>query len=208
MIATLAAALPVRADGPVDPTRVLANLVGTERASIKALAPGHLEKITEYAPKRSLFPSRKPKPQPTVPDEVWLSKQPVVTGGGPEWQCLTEALYFEARGETHHGQFAVAEVILNRVDSPRFPDTVCGVISEGTGRKHQCQFSFNCDGRPEHVTEKRAHARVGKVARVMLDGAPRTLTSGATFYHTTGVNPRWAGHLSQTAQIGVHRFYR
>jgi hypothetical protein len=72
--------------------------------------------------------------------------------GGREWQCLTEALYFEARGEPIEGQYAVAEVILNRVDHANYPDSVCDVVNEGTGRRFACQFTYTCDGRPEEMT--------------------------------------------------------
>ncbi len=137
----------------------------------------------------------------------WVDSLPA-SSGGEEWQCLTQALYFEARGETIKGQFAVAEVVLNRVDSARYPDSVCGVVNQGTGRKYQCQFTFTCDGYAEDVREPRAWDRVGKVARLMLDGAPRVLTSGATHYHTKAVNPRWARTYPRTATIGVHHFYR
>lgn len=128
--------------------------------------------------------------------------------GGKEWSCLSEALYFEARGETTRGIFGVAEVILNRVDHPRFPGTVCGVVNQGTGALHRCQFSYTCDGRPEHMHDDRAEAMVGKVARIMLDGAPRTLTSGATHYHTKAVRPKWSKVLRRTTTIGFHHFYR
>ena len=97
---------------------------------------------------------------------------------------------------------AVAEVILNRVDSPRYPDSVCGVVNQG------CQFSYTCDGHSEAMHESGAEAQVGKIAAVMLEGAPRELTDGATHYHTVAVNPRWASAFPMTAQIGVHRFYR
>jgi hypothetical protein len=140
-------------------------------------------------------------------NRAWLSEQPEPRGGA-EWQCLTEALYFEARGESVKGQAAVAEVILNRVDSDRFPDTVCGVINQGTGRKYQCQFTYTCDGHPERINEARAFEQVGKVARAMLDGASRRLTEGATHYHTTAVRPRWARTYTHTATVGVHKFYR
>lgn len=141
-----------------------------------------------------------------ITDAKTLNALPSATGG-PEWRCLSEALYFEARGETVKGQIAVAEVILNRVSSSRFPDTVCGVIKQGTGRKFACQFTYTCDGRPEHINEPAAFARVGKIARMMLNGAPRTLSGGATFYHTTAVNPRWASKFRRTARHGVHLFY-
>jgi len=137
----------------------------------------------------------------------WVDDQPKATGG-PHWKCLSEALYFEARGETVKGQFAVAEVIMNRVESARFPDNVCGVINQGTGRKYQCQFTYTCDGNPEHIGEPRAWERVGKVARAVLDGRAPDLTNGATHYHTTAVRPKWARVYTKTAAIGVHLFYR
>ncbi|MEM1430503.1 MAG: cell wall hydrolase [Pseudomonadota bacterium] len=140
-------------------------------------------------------------------DRDWLDRLPEAVGSA-EWECLAEALYFEARGERLKGQFAVAEVILNRVDSARYPDTVCGVVNQGTGKRYQCQFTYTCDGHAERIHEENAWMRVGKVARLMLDGAPRALTEGATHYHTKAVNPRWAHTYPRTATIGVHHFYR
>ena len=137
----------------------------------------------------------------------WLDAQPAASGDA-QFECLSQALYFEARGETVKGQFAVAEVIMNRVASAQFPNSVCGVIKQGTGRRHQCQFSYTCDGRSETISEKQAHARVEKVARAVLDGVEETLTAGATYYHTTAVRPRWSRKFTNTAQIGVHLFYR
>ncbi len=136
-----------------------------------------------------------------------LASQPKVEGDA-EWHCLTEALYFEARGETTRGKFAVAEVILNRVDSPDYPGSVCGVVNQGTGRKYACQFSYTCDGIADRVNEPGAWAEVGKIAEIMLDGTPRSLTAGATHYHTRAVSPSWAGRIPQTAAIGAHLFYR
>lgn len=137
----------------------------------------------------------------------WLASQPAPRQDA-EWRCLTEALYFEARGETIKGQFAVAEVIMNRVDHPRYPNSVCGVINQGTGRKYACQFTFTCDGRPEVIHEPAMLARLGKVARAVIDGTERPLTDGATHYHTSAVVPAWASRLTRTVKIGVHRFYR
>ncbi|WP_338550780.1 cell wall hydrolase [Roseovarius phycicola] len=138
----------------------------------------------------------------------WIEDQ-TFKGGDAEWECLAEAIYFEARGESVKGQFAVAEVILNRVDSATFPDTICGVVNQGTGRKYQCQFTYTCDGYKEVINEPKTYKRVGKVAQVMMqNGAPRDLTDGATHYHTKAVNPRWARKFPRTTTIGVHHFYR
>jgi spore germination cell wall hydrolase CwlJ-like protein len=137
----------------------------------------------------------------------WLAEQPKASGG-EQWKCLSEALYFEARGETVKGQFAVAEVILNRVKSARFPGSLCSVINQGTGKKYQCQFTYTCDGYAEVIAEPRAYTQVGKIARAVLDGKVPTLTDGATYYHTTAVKPRWSRAFTRTAHIGVHLFYR
>jgi spore germination cell wall hydrolase CwlJ-like protein len=151
-------------------------------------------------------------PNTVSPDSIemtraWIDAQPRARGGA-EWQCLSEALYFEARGETVKGMFAVAEVIMNRVDSARFPSSVCGVINQGTGKRYQCQFTYTCDGQAETIGEPAAFARVGKVARLVLDGAAPQVTGGATHYHTTAVRPNWSRTYTRTARIGVHVFYR
>lgn len=114
-------------------------------------------------------------------------------------ECLSEALYFEARGEGSQGQAAVAEVILNRVDHPRFPKTVCGVVNQSG------QFTYNKNGR---IREKGTFARVQKIAMAALAGAPRTLTNGATYFHTPAVRPGWSKRFERTIRIGRHIFYR
>jgi spore germination cell wall hydrolase CwlJ-like protein len=137
--------------------------------------------------------------------EAWLMAQPVPQGDS-EWQCLTEALYFESRGESLEGQIAVAEVILNRVDSPLYPRTVCGVVKQRGGGG--CQFSYVCDGRTDKMREVAAADLAGRIARAMLDEAPRLLTEGATHFHVKGVRPSWSKRFSRTASIGAHFFYR
>jgi spore germination cell wall hydrolase CwlJ-like protein len=136
--------------------------------------------------------------------EAWLMSQPKPQGDA-EWQCLTEALYFEARGESLEGQIAVAEVILNRVDSPLYPRTVCGVVKQRGGGG--CQFSYVCSG-SKRMREKGPADLAGRIARAMLDGAPRLLTEGATHFHTRGVRPSWSRRFDRTASIGAHLFYR
>ena len=126
----------------------------------------------------------------------------------PDWRCLTEALYFEARGESPLGQIAVAEVILNRVDSGRFPDTVCDVVRQGMNSGKGCQFSYLCDGKKEIVGNASLFEQLGKIAWVMMQGRPRTLTGKAMFYHNTSVKPTWSRAFVRTARIGDHVFYR
>jgi len=179
----------------------LTRLLATERTALKSVGQRRLRGFANRGGERG---GRKAAP---VYDGAWLAAQPKARGGA-EWQCLTEALYFEARGETVKGQFAVAEVILNRVSSPAYPDSVCGVIRQGTGKRYQCQFTYTCDGHAEVVREPAVYDRLGKIARIMLDGAPRKLTDGATHYHTVAVSPRWASRFPRTATIGVHHFYR
>jgi spore germination cell wall hydrolase CwlJ-like protein len=136
--------------------------------------------------------------------EAWLMAQPAPEGDAA-WQCLTEALYFEARGESLEGQIAVAEVILNRVDSALYPRAVCGVVKQRGGGG--CQFSYVCHGKSK-MREKAAADLAGRIARAMLDGAPRLLTDGATHFHTRSVRPGWSKRFAHTASIGAHLFYR
>jgi spore germination cell wall hydrolase CwlJ-like protein len=135
----------------------------------------------------------------------FLASLPAPTGD-EQWQCMTKALYFEARGETLRGQFAVAEVILNRVASQRYPNSVCGVVEQG-GRG-ACQFSYHCDGARDVMADRDAADIAGRIARVMLDGAPRELTFGATHFHTRAVVPTWSRKFERTASIGAHLFYK
>ncbi len=185
-------------------------------ARLSALLGQESEALSIVSDEKMAMLARLPTPQERgltmSPDRVeytnaFLASLPAATGG-PQWRCLSEALYFEARGESTRGIFAVGEVILNRVDSARYPNSVCSVINQGTGRKFACQFTYTCDGIPERIHEPAAFERVSKVARVLMDGAARDLTSGATHYHTKAVNPSWARRFPRTAEIGFHYFYR
>jgi spore germination cell wall hydrolase CwlJ-like protein len=178
------------------PTEKLGALIGAERLALQAVPD-------------AMLVSARPKQAATqvAYDGKWLAQQPTATGGD-QFACLAKALYFEARGESVKGQFAVAEVILNRVDSRKYPNSICGVVNQGAERRNSCQFSYACDGRADRINEQAAYSRVAKVARLMIDGAPRTLTKGATHFHTTNVRPGWARRFPNTAKIGVHLFYR
>ena len=138
-------------------------------------------------------------------DVNWLMAQPLVQGGR-EWQCLTEAIYFESRGESLKGQFAVAEVILNRRDSGLYPASVCGVVRQSGGGG--CQFSYTCDGSSKSMRDGASREVAGRIASLMLSGAPRNLTAGATHFHTRGVRPSWSKQFAHTTAIGSHLFYR
>lgn len=177
----------------------LAAAMGQEKAAMGALGPRHFERI--------LTEPEKGAAAPVSYSRDWLMSLPAPEGGA-QFDCLATALYFEARGETVQGQFAVAEVILNRVDASAFPDSVCRVVNQGGGGVGGCQFSFACDGRPETIREAGAFDMVARVARLMLDGAPRDLTGGATYFHTRAVRPRWSRVFERTATIGAHLFYR
>jgi hypothetical protein len=183
----------------------LGALLGQERAAIQQVPDVRIAVLTAVPPVSA-------RNIPIAPDIItydvaFLNGQPTASGG-EQWRCLAEALYFEARGESVRGMFAVGEVIMNRVDSARYPNTLCGVINQGTGRKFACQFTYTCDGNAEVIHEPAAWAKVGKVARLLVDGAPRQLTDGATHYHTRAVNPRWARVFPRTTTIGSHHFYR
>ena len=125
-----------------------------------------------------------------------------------ELKCLSEALYFEARGEQIEGQIAVADVIINRKKSNQFPNTICGVISEGSHKRHACQFSYNCDGKLELIYDKRTYNRIVKLSSLILNGAFSDVTKGATFFHASEVSPAWSKKFKKTRKIGRHIFYK
>jgi hypothetical protein len=190
----------------------IVTMLGQEISALRRAPSTRLSELAAIAPKkvkRGWFFGRKKDVVEDFPyTKASLARLPVARGGS-DLKCLSEALYFEARGESVKGLFAVAEVILNRVDTRSFPSSVCGVVRQGVSNgKHQCQFSYNCDGKSEEITEPLAYQMVGKIAKIMLAGEPRILTKGATYYHTVAVNPSWSRKFTQTAKIGVHKFYR
>lgn len=208
----------------------VSSLLGVERSALGMVTPDRLTAIAHggaaQGAKRAAQPVAKGAaikgaaakrgakgaalPQATVPgliryDAGFVDALPKASGDA-QWTCLATALYHEARGETIKGQVAVAEVILNRVDSPAYPRSICGVVQQGND--NGCQFSFACDGKSDRVSERAAWDRAGKIARLMMDGAPRALTAGATHFHTVSVRPSWARRFDRTASIGAHLFYR
>ena len=184
-------------------------------AAAELSVPFHLKELVKiFAPKslitapyllkyNNLLTSMRPKERSALLTSMRPQNRPNF-----QWKCLAEALYFEARGEPIKGQFAVAEVILNRVDSPKFPNSICRVVNQGTGRKHGCQFSYTCDGKLERVVNRAVYDQVVGISWVMINGGMRQLSGGATYYHTTSVQPSWARRFEHTATIGIHKFYK
>ncbi|HUL10540.1 MAG TPA: cell wall hydrolase [Candidatus Acidoferrum sp.] len=123
-----------------------------------------------------------------------------------DFNCLVQAVYFEAGQEIPEGQRAVAEVILHRVDDPRFPKTVCGVIHDKNPKG--CQFSWWCDGKSDATPDADRWATSKQAVTDVLDGAYPDPTNGALFYHARFVRPRWSKKLTRVAAIGGHIFYR
>ncbi len=124
-----------------------------------------------------------------------------------ELDCLTQAVYFEARGETPRGQAAVAQVVLNRVKHPAFPKTVCAVVFQGAASRG-CQFSFACDGSMRRAREAAAWDRARKIAARAMSGVVLADVGSATHFHTTGVSPGWGPRMLRVSQVGLHVFYR
>jgi len=123
-------------------------------------------------------------------------------------ECLTQAAYYEARGEGSDGMRAVAQVVLNRARHSAFPNSVCGVVFQGAGRRTGCQFSFTCDGSMRGRVNRAAWNRARDIASRALSGYVYAPVGSATHFHTTGVSPAWRGSLIRVAQVGQHLFYR
>jgi spore germination cell wall hydrolase CwlJ-like protein len=124
-------------------------------------------------------------------------------------KCLANAVYFESRDEPVRAQIAVAQVVMNRVFSPFYPNDVCGVVYQNAGRHLACQFTFACNGVPAVVTEPDAWARATHIARDMLDGKlwmPEVAKS--THYHDFWAHPNWVGEMRRMDRLGGLIFYR
>ncbi|SEN52312.1 Cell Wall Hydrolase [Sphingomonas gellani] len=123
-------------------------------------------------------------------------------------ECLTAAIYYEARSESLDGQRAVAQVVLNRVRDRAFPASICGVVYQGSTRRTGCQFSFTCDGSMLRPREPAAWARAQAVATMALSGSVYLPVGAATYYHANYVLPWWASSLNRIGMVGSHIFYR
>jgi spore germination cell wall hydrolase CwlJ-like protein len=154
-----------------------------------------------------------PKGQVTGPDQRPMTPAERLgldeKGRAKAEKCLTEAIYFEARGEVVRGQMAVAQVVLNRAFSGKYPDTVCGVVYQNAHRHLGCQFTFACDRIRDVVREPDMWERAKTIAAETLDGKLWLPEVGkATHYHAYWVRPWWVRHMTRLHKLGVHTFYR
>jgi hypothetical protein len=126
-----------------------------------------------------------------------------------EHRCLSEVMYFEARGEGEDGQKAVAEVIFHRMNKGNYGHSICAVVYEGVGTA-TCQFSFVCDGSLEARRSPEPWRQAQALAARILTGEEHLgdATGGAVNFHAASIEPGWTGDFVRTVQIGNHIFYR
>jgi spore germination cell wall hydrolase CwlJ-like protein len=129
--------------------------------------------------------------------------------GARDLDCLTQAVYYEARGESARGQAAVAQVVLNRVRHPAFPKTICAVVFQGAGgHKTDCQFSFVCDGSMRRTLDNGAWDQARHIAARALSGVVLADIGNATHFHATYLGEQWGDGLVRVATVGMHVFYK
>ncbi|MGE7371359.1 cell wall hydrolase [Neorhizobium sp. NPDC001467] len=206
-----------RIDPQLDP--MIAKLVTNDNPDILA---------TAYAPARPDYSRQSPfdailtdpsKSDPNagrfVPeigpkDHAWAATPlPPEAFSPKEQQCLASGIYFEARGESVKGQAAVAQVILNRVRNPAYPDTICGVVYQNEDWRNRCQFSFACDDIKDRIRSEEHWKMAREVAMAVTAGKIwLTEVGSATHYHAVYVRPNWARSMQKLGRIGLHVFYR
>ncbi|HEY2894910.1 MAG TPA: cell wall hydrolase [Pirellulales bacterium] len=158
-------------------------------------------------------------PSSTVTDDMlenyahhgYVPTERRVAHANDEKLCLSKAIYHEARGEADTGQWAVANVIINRALSKRFPTSMCGVVYQNADQgRYRCQFTFACDGQQDVIRERQAWSKANKIASAAFSEfqhgqRPGVVPGSALYYHTTSVSTNWG--FKQVAQIGSHLFY-
>lgn len=151
----------------------------------------------------------------------YVNAENVKINATDELECLALNIYHEARSESLAGQYAVADVTLNRVKDTRYPSTICGVVKQAVmsewavqqglfiPKRNQCQFSWYCDGKSDEPYDSDSWREAVLIAvQILNDGRYRGLTEGATHYHADWIEPYWAPTLQQIGTIGSHVFYR
>lgn len=182
---------------------VLAVVIATASAAVGSAMTYHpsTDKVVRQQ-RVAAAPAVKRVPAKLAPDAV-------LTRLLAEHRCLSEVLYYEARGEGRTGQQAIAEVVFHRMAHGNFGHSICAVVYEGAGHPG-CQFSFTCNGELARARVPRDWREAELLAAQILTGEVRLgdQTEGAINFHAVSVNPDWAGSLKKTTQIGNHIFYR
>jgi len=214
----LATAFHEKTEKPVSPgvSPLIAELVNNPVPDI--LATAYAPPAPDFAresPFASLLKEEEPAAGRFVPrtrkNDYWWAANPLPPHvfSNKEQKCLAEGIYFEARGEVKLGQAAVAQVILNRVRNPTFPNTICGVVYHNDHWRNRCQFSFACDGIRDRINSP-YHWKLAKEIGMAVTAGKIWLddVGSSTHYHATYVSPRWARAMERVSKIGLHIFYR
>lgn len=195
---------------------MLASLVTNNKPDVLATAYAPAEPdYAKASPFASLLSDQDPNKGRFIPplaegDHAWMSAPlPAEVFTAREQQCLATAIYFEARGETLKGQAAVAQVILNRVRNPAYPNTICGVVYQNQHLHNRCQFSFACDGIKDRILSP-SHYKIAKDIAMAVSAGKIFIPEigSSTHYYASYVNPGWARTMQKMKKIGLHIFYR
>ena len=189
---------------------MVASLVRESRSSVLGYAP--IEKLKQ-SPFAAVLRDEGPisiTPKLNRNDHSWADDPlPKASFSKKQKSCLATGIYFEARGEPARGQAAVAQVILNRVRNPTYPNSICAVVYQNQHKINACQFSFACDRKRDRVNNRRLWKLANNIAGETIAGRiwlPQVGSS--THYHATYVNPKWARRMTKVGKIGLHIFYR
>ena len=192
-------------------TNAALDAIDSAAAPSVALATTFSAQEEDDAAAASAAPSITPDMLSHYAEHGFLPTEKKIQHANQEKDCLSKAIYHEARGEATNGQWAVANVIINRALSKRFPTTMCGVIYQNADQgRYRCQFSFACDGRPEVIRERQAWAKANQIAAAAYSefqhgDRPNVVPGSALYYHTTSVSTNWG--FKRVATIGQHEFY-
>ncbi|TIN18011.1 MAG: cell wall hydrolase [Mesorhizobium sp.] len=214
----IAAAFHAREDKKLDPgvPAMLASLVNNDHPDV--LATAYAQSEPDYAkasPFEALLQDEQPNDGRFIPpmakgDHSWIQNPlPASVFSKKEQACLANGIYFEARSESVRGQAAVAQVILNRVRNPTYPNSICGVVYQNDSWFNRCQFSFACDGRKKRIDSPVAYKTAQDIAMAVTAGKIFIPEVGSsTHYYAQYVHPGWARTMQKMTKIGLHIFYR
>ncbi|CAN7348374.1 cell wall hydrolase [Mesorhizobium caraganae] len=214
----IAQAFHTREDKKPDPgvPAMLAALVNNDKPDVLATAYAQAEPdYAKASPFEALLQDEEPNSGRFIPpmakgDHSWIQNPlPASVFSKKEQACLANGIYFEARGESVRGQAAVAQVILNRVRNPAYPNSICGVVYQNDNWLNRCQFSFACDGRKKRIESPANYKVAQDVAMAVTAGKIFIPEVGSsTHYYANYVHPGWARTMQKMTKIGLHIFYR